>query len=107
MDSGNLGKERPMSVGVAPSIVRTWLRSQPRVASVPAWKYRTALLGLLVGVALLRIVFLAKWCRFDLSPDEAHYWDTETTKMVEMIKVVSSVVSGKKLAEGVHGDLLV
>ncbi|MES2891173.1 MAG: pyridoxamine 5'-phosphate oxidase family protein [Bacteroidota bacterium] len=46
-------------------------------------------------------------CLVKVKTDEAHYWDTETTKMVEMIKIVSSVVSGKKLAEGVHGDLLV
>jgi general stress protein 26 len=46
-------------------------------------------------------------CLIKVKTDEAHYWDTETTKMVEMIKIVSSVVSGKKLVEGVHGDLLV
>jgi general stress protein 26 len=46
-------------------------------------------------------------CLIKVKTDEAHYWDTDSTKMVEMLKVVTSVVSGKQLAEGVHGDLLV
>ncbi len=46
-------------------------------------------------------------CLVKVKTDEAHYWDTDSTKMVEMLKVVTSVVSGKQLAEGVHGDLLV
>lgn len=46
-------------------------------------------------------------CLLKVKTDEAHYWDTESTKMIEMIKVVTSVVTGKQLAEGIHGDLLV
>jgi general stress protein 26 len=46
-------------------------------------------------------------CLLKVKTDEAHYWDTETTKMVEMLKAVASVVSGKQLVEGIHGDLLV
>ncbi len=46
-------------------------------------------------------------CLIKVKTDEAHYWDTENTKMVEMLKIVTSVVTGKKLAEGVHGDLLI
>jgi general stress protein 26 len=46
-------------------------------------------------------------CLVKIKTDEAHYWDTESTKMVEMLKVVTSVVTGKQLVEGVHGDLLV
>lgn len=46
-------------------------------------------------------------CLIKVKTDEAHYWDTDTTKMVEMLKIVASVVTGKQLAEGVHGDLLV
>ena len=46
-------------------------------------------------------------CLLKVKTDEAHYWDTNTTKMVEMLKVVTSIVKGKKLNEGVHGDLLV
>ena len=46
-------------------------------------------------------------CLIKVKTDEAHYWDTETTKMVEMLKTVASLVTGKQLVEGVHGDLLV
>jgi general stress protein 26 len=46
-------------------------------------------------------------CLIKVKTDEAHYWDTETTKMVEMLKIVASLVTGKQLTEGIHGDLLV
>lgn len=46
-------------------------------------------------------------CLIKVKTDEAHYWDTDNTKMVEMLKIAASVVTGKQLAEGVHGDLLV
>ena len=46
-------------------------------------------------------------CLIKVKTDEAHYWDNESTKMVEMLKLVASVVTGKELVEGVHGDLLV
>ena len=46
-------------------------------------------------------------CLIKVKTDEAHYWDTDSTKMVEMLKIVTSMVTGKQLAEGVHGDLLV
>ncbi|MEO6733134.1 MAG: pyridoxamine 5'-phosphate oxidase family protein [Ferruginibacter sp.] len=46
-------------------------------------------------------------CLLKVKTDEAHYWDTDTTKMVEMLKIAASVVTGKQLQEGVHGDLLV
>lgn len=46
-------------------------------------------------------------CLVKVKTDEAHYWDTDTTKMVEMLKIAASVVTGKQLQEGVHGDLLV
>ncbi len=46
-------------------------------------------------------------CLLKVKTDEAHYWDSTSTKMVEMLKVVASVVSGKQLADGIHGDLLV
>ncbi len=31
--------------------------------------------SLLIGVALLRLTYLAFWSQLDLAPDEAHYWD--------------------------------
>lgn len=46
-------------------------------------------------------------CLVKVKTDEAHYWDTESTKMVEMLKIVASLVTGKQLEEGIHGDLLV
>jgi general stress protein 26 len=46
-------------------------------------------------------------CLLKVKTDEAHYWDSNSTKMVEILKVVTSMVSGKKLEQGVHGDLLV
>ena len=46
-------------------------------------------------------------CLLKVKTDEAHYWDTNSTKMVEMLKIVTSIVTGKQLQEGVHGDLLV
>lgn len=46
-------------------------------------------------------------CLIKVKTDEAHYWDTDNSKMVEMFKVVASVITGKKLQEGIHGDLLV
>ncbi|MFO0866600.1 MAG: glycosyltransferase family 39 protein [Gemmataceae bacterium] len=64
-----------MSIGVAPSIVRTFARSRVRPVPAVARNYRTIALSVMVGLALLRIVYLATWCRFDLSPDEAHYWE--------------------------------
>lgn len=64
-----------MSIGVAHNLVRTFARSRVRPVPAVARKYRTVALAVLVGLALLRVVYLAKWCRFDLSPDEAHYWE--------------------------------
>jgi len=46
-------------------------------------------------------------CMIKVKTDEAHYWDSSNTRMVEMLKIAASVISGKKLSEGVHGDLLV
>lgn len=46
-------------------------------------------------------------CLIKVKTDEAHYWDTESTKMVTVLKMVASIVTGKQLTEGIHGDLLV
>lgn len=40
-----------------------------------AWPYRLTAAALLVGVALVRLAYLAWFCPLDLAPDEAHYWD--------------------------------
>lgn len=44
-------------------------------------------------------------CLLQIKTDEAHYWDTDTTKMVHLAQSALSIVTGKQLVEGVHGDL--
>ncbi|MGF1582509.1 MAG: glycosyltransferase family 39 protein [Gemmataceae bacterium] len=39
------------------------------------WVWRVLACGLIVGVAILRFIYLAYHCELDLAPDEAHYWD--------------------------------
>ncbi|MBC7887721.1 MAG: pyridoxamine 5'-phosphate oxidase family protein [Ferruginibacter sp.] len=46
-------------------------------------------------------------CLIKVKTDEAHYWDRNSTKMVDIVKTISSVVTGKQMVEGIHGDLLV
>ena len=46
-------------------------------------------------------------CMIKVKTDEAHYWDSNNTRMGEMLKIAASVISGNKLSEGIHGDLLV
>jgi general stress protein 26 len=40
-----------------------------------------------------------------VQPTEAYYWEAETGKMVQFLKIAASVVTGKKLAEGSEGAL--
>ena len=44
-------------------------------------------------------------CLIRIKTDEAHYWDTNSTKMVQFLQAALSVVTGKQLVEGVHGEL--
>jgi len=37
--------------------------------------WRGLLIVMVVGLAAIRVLYLAKWCSLDLAPDEAHYWD--------------------------------
>lgn len=46
-------------------------------------------------------------CLIKVKTDEAHYWDTNNTKMRKILKLVSPGSSGKDPKEGVHGELLV
>jgi len=46
-------------------------------------------------------------CLIKVKTDEAHYWDNNNTKMVEILKTVASIVVGKQPTLGMHGDLLV
>jgi general stress protein 26 len=40
-----------------------------------------------------------------VSPEQGFYWDTKDGKLVSMIKIVASAVSGKTLQEGVEGTI--
>lgn len=40
-----------------------------------------------------------------VQPYEAYYWEAESGKMVEFLKIAASVVTGKRLAEGAEGSL--
>lgn len=44
-------------------------------------------------------------CLLKVRPDTAYYWDSETGKMVEFIKILASAVTGKRFAEGSEGAL--
>ena len=42
-----------------------------------------------------------------VKPEYAYYWDTKSNKMVSLIKILSSVVTGKSSDNGVEGTLKV
>jgi general stress protein 26 len=42
-----------------------------------------------------------------VTPEEGFYWDTKDGKLVSMIKILASAVSGKTLEEGVEGTISV
>lgn len=42
-----------------------------------------------------------------VTPQEGFYWDTKSGKLVSMIKILASAVSGKTLEEGVEGTIRV
>lgn len=42
-----------------------------------------------------------------VTPREVYYWDAETGKMIQFLKIAASIVSGKRLAEGAEGRLSV
>ncbi|MES2328886.1 MAG: pyridoxamine 5'-phosphate oxidase family protein [Bacteroidota bacterium] len=44
-------------------------------------------------------------CLLQIKTDEVHYWDTENSKMVRVLQAALSIVAGKPLVEGVHGEL--
>src|SRR5882724_7747021 len=39
------------------------------------WRCRLIAAFLIIGAAILRLIYLANDCPLDLAPDEAHYWD--------------------------------
>lgn len=38
-------------------------------------------------------------------PDEAYYWDTVHGKMVSLLKIAASVITGKTMDDGVEGEI--
>jgi len=40
-----------------------------------------------------------------ITPEEAYYWDTKHNKMVTMIKILASMVSGKRRDDGIEGKM--
>ena len=40
-----------------------------------------------------------------VQPADIYYWDAETGKMVQFMKIAASVVSGKTLAGGAEGKI--
>ena len=42
-----------------------------------------------------------------VQPKNIHYWNAETGKMVAILKTAASIVTGKRLAEGTVGKLIV
>ncbi|MDQ3683042.1 MAG: pyridoxamine 5'-phosphate oxidase family protein [Bacteroidota bacterium] len=41
-----------------------------------------------------------------LQPTECYYWDRETGKMIQFLKMAASIVSGQRLADGAEGKLI-
>lgn len=42
-----------------------------------------------------------------VTPDEGYYWDTKNNKMISLIKIAASIVTGKYNDDGVEGKLTV
>lgn len=42
-----------------------------------------------------------------VTPDTAYYWDTKSSKMISLIKIMASTVSGTTMDDGVKGSLKV
>ena len=40
-----------------------------------------------------------------VQPYEAYYWEAESGKMVQFLKMTASIITGKRLAEGAEGSL--
>src|SRR5438034_9753299 len=51
------------------------IESTDSVKEAGVWRWRALAALLIVGAAVLHVVYLATNCPLDLAPDEAHYWD--------------------------------
>lgn len=47
----------------------------------------------------------AKLSLITVTPVSSEYWDTKHNKMVQLIKIAASIVSGKTMDDGVEGKL--
>jgi general stress protein 26 len=46
-------------------------------------------------------------CAINIRPEAGFYWDTQHGKVVELLKIISTVVTGKKSGDGVSGKIAV
>jgi hypothetical protein len=42
-----------------------------------------------------------------VTPEQGFYWDTKDGKLVSILKIAASAISGKTLQEGVEGNISV
>lgn len=42
-----------------------------------------------------------------VTPQDGFYWDTKSGRMISLLKILASAVTGKTIEEGVHGKLTV
>jgi general stress protein 26 len=42
-----------------------------------------------------------------IKPEEAYYWDTKSSKMISMLKIIASAISGRTAEDGIEGRLQV
>ena len=42
-----------------------------------------------------------------VTPESSQYWDTKHNKLVSILKIAASVVTGKTMDDGVEGELKV
>src|SRR5438067_1594205 len=57
------------------TFVGTDVLPDPANEAQARWRWRVLAASMIVGAAVLRLVYLAVDCPLDLAPDEAHYWD--------------------------------
>ncbi len=41
-----------------------------------------------------------------IKPNQCYYWDAETGKMVQFLKMAAAAITGKRLADGKEGKLI-
>src|SRR5262249_49480087 len=56
-------------------VFRVVFQNKDVLMPAKVWPYRLTAALLILGTAVLRLLYLAFDCPLDLAPDEAHYWD--------------------------------